>query len=1374
MPDRPPRVFISYSQDSPAHCKRVLGLANRLVGDGLDCIIDQYEPHPKEPWPRWMDRQIEEADFVVVVCTETYLRRASGRANRDTGRGATFESVLIIQDLYDTGMWNEKFIPVLLDEAPVEYVPKPLRGYTHYRADAERGYEDLYRHLTRQPRVVKPPAGRHWTLAPEPLARLRPSADTASGGTGKVNFRHWKHASAILTAFGSAGAAVGVFIDPLIAAVAGVVAALGGTGMYFFGEAAEKQLKPQADVQESGQRPGSVERSEGVISIPIPAEGGAAHSDIDEAFRYMAEGRPEVTIDLLQKIKKERWDRLSDRERYRVLANLGNARLARQDKTGAARDYIRASEYQPVDEDARSLEALGHLLLRDRQRAHELAVALCRDHPGLGRAHMVRIRTAPEDTSLEELLESVPIAARGHPEVVLALHDRAAASGRLEEAERILRDRPEGEDWTLILLALGSTVLQQELDTIRITLTGPVLSERERMRLSEAADLFTKALDQLPKGDPEGLAFGAYLNRGTCRELLGEFEPAHEDFRKAREREPSNERAAISLARSSYSDRQSLDESIGILEDYLKDHVSPRAKLLLADFLRQREGPEDLNRAAEMIEDALRTLTDFEEDVERTAILEALADLYIRMGKGDRAARTIEELPQGTLEPASRHALLGDVLQSLGKEEEALAQAQAAKDALGDSSDWNKVRHVALLFERMGRYSEAFELWRRIVTPTFVSVETHHLLNCAKRAGDDKFVLEFGQQLRAAGLYDHRAFGYEVETLTHYSEFAAAREAFSEYLAAKPDDKVVRLHLSVLAIQQGWKDLVENNPSQLPTVEEVESAQIGRLVADVFRAGPNPIQAVDYAYHLYRRFPDEAAAHQALIVAVLVPGPPGLSIEKPDAVKPGTAVCYSEVGSDERRWLVVEDAENPSLSRGEYTPTHGLVRAMLGKGIGDVFPLSEGRVRDRSGTVIDILDKRVYRANELMHAWTERFPENRFLEPIPVKSSDSPSPEDLAEVIKVMERLTEQHEKVEQAYAAGKLPISTFAFFNNRTTFESVGYLAVHPDLQVHACRGTTQDLKDAVTLLDSVTLAVLDPTAVATLALLEQVSVLDLLPFRCLVTEGTLQELRDLAREDSLSTQAGGYMGYKGGRLWLHEADKGEETKRLERLREVVLTLEQRCEVIGGSDLAQVDTSVREQLSKCVAQGSAEAAAVANRQNATLWTDDHLLHELIKGDLPATRIWTQAVFIWADQKGIVARERRSQVSARMLCFGYNFTSSNAITVLDTCEAASWRLEDPNLAAVLADFGNPAWDHDGALRITVQTIARVWREAPTEEHARAITARLLSHLADRQDYRTIIRFLITNVDSLLGLALTRTDPLRQILQAFLQDGIPPL
>jgi tetratricopeptide (TPR) repeat protein len=161
-----PTVFISYSHDSPEHADRVLALADRLVHDGIDCILDQYETSPPEGWPKWMDRHIAKSDFVVVICTDTYCRRVMGEEEPGSGRGVRWESTLTYQHLYDAGAENVRFVPVLFEPHAAEYIPTPLRGATHYCVDTETGYEDLYRRLTDQPRTLKPQLGRLRRLPP--------------------------------------------------------------------------------------------------------------------------------------------------------------------------------------------------------------------------------------------------------------------------------------------------------------------------------------------------------------------------------------------------------------------------------------------------------------------------------------------------------------------------------------------------------------------------------------------------------------------------------------------------------------------------------------------------------------------------------------------------------------------------------------------------------------------------------------------------------------------------------------------------------------------------------------------------------------------------------------------------------------------------------------------------------------------------------------------------------------------------------------------------------------------------------------------------------------------------------------------------------
>src|SRR5260221_9950133 len=143
-----PKVFVSYSHDSPEHGDHVLALADRLRFDGIDCILDQYEESPAEGFPRWMDRQIRAADFVLMICTSTYYRRVMGEEEPGKGHGVQWESTLIYQYIYNAGTANTRFIPVLLEGANASAIPIPWQGVKYYQPTTEAGYEELLAQLS--------------------------------------------------------------------------------------------------------------------------------------------------------------------------------------------------------------------------------------------------------------------------------------------------------------------------------------------------------------------------------------------------------------------------------------------------------------------------------------------------------------------------------------------------------------------------------------------------------------------------------------------------------------------------------------------------------------------------------------------------------------------------------------------------------------------------------------------------------------------------------------------------------------------------------------------------------------------------------------------------------------------------------------------------------------------------------------------------------------------------------------------------------------------------------------------------------------------------------------------------------------------------
>ena len=167
------RVFITYSHDSPEHRHRVLALAERLRKDGVDAQLDQYVAGtPAKGWPRWMEDRLEWAQFVLVICTETYQRRFLGREERDKGKGADWEGSLITLEMYHARSDTSKFVPVLFDPEDKRFIPGQLSGHTYYLLSSEDNYAKLYAFLTGQAGVVPGKLGQLKTRAREAVEPL--------------------------------------------------------------------------------------------------------------------------------------------------------------------------------------------------------------------------------------------------------------------------------------------------------------------------------------------------------------------------------------------------------------------------------------------------------------------------------------------------------------------------------------------------------------------------------------------------------------------------------------------------------------------------------------------------------------------------------------------------------------------------------------------------------------------------------------------------------------------------------------------------------------------------------------------------------------------------------------------------------------------------------------------------------------------------------------------------------------------------------------------------------------------------------------------------------------------------------------------------
>ena len=70
-----PKVFISYSHDSPEHKQWVSELAAKLRRNGVEAILDQWNLGPIKTWHNSWSMASGTADRVLVICTDSYVQK---------------------------------------------------------------------------------------------------------------------------------------------------------------------------------------------------------------------------------------------------------------------------------------------------------------------------------------------------------------------------------------------------------------------------------------------------------------------------------------------------------------------------------------------------------------------------------------------------------------------------------------------------------------------------------------------------------------------------------------------------------------------------------------------------------------------------------------------------------------------------------------------------------------------------------------------------------------------------------------------------------------------------------------------------------------------------------------------------------------------------------------------------------------------------------------------------------------------------------------------------------------------------------------------------------------------------------------------------
>lgn len=1044
---------------------------------------------------------------------------------------------------------------------------------------------------------------------------------------------------------------------------------------------------------------------------------------IDAVFNLVKEGAPDQAIVEYQRIRDRHGAALTDKHRYRIDANIGNALYSKGDGTGAADAYLRAVSHYRDSREAKGLEVLAHFLLDDIPRAHSLAESLCAKEPEFGRARSLWVRTQPDTADFHETEATVPDGLRNDAEVAMAMSDLARRVDNIDAQERYARAAlAASPDWPDALSALGGAIVTCERRTATLDIDRGLVP-KSPPRIAEAEELFTKAIALTPETDPGGTLAGLLFNRSVARRFAGDIQGAWNDLREAFRRQSTDPTIVLTMAMEAESpaDIAAALAAIDVAEVDAQERDQfqfARVWLLLA-----RREPGDMDRALNDILALTKRLNTVRPPAMRPDVVRTGLRLHSELKRSDELDDYLESVPEGALSERTLAVLRGRVRLLVDGPEASTAATQAAISLLGDSPTWFDCREAALLAQECGLHQEAMQLWESLLGEAATGSDTVQLVRCAYAAGHWKKVLTVCGRVRAAGVLTREHLDAEVDVLVRSREPDRAISLLRDWLREHPGDRRARLKLAQLEVQVDRPSDATFDEALLPRLDDLAHAMEGAALVYVLRRGPQPQRALDVAYELYRRFPEHIASHQTLMSCVFDPSASPLEIERPTVAGHNTAVSIRRDG-EQPRWIFVEDGPNPAMTRGEYSSSHELVVALWGKQAGDEFEFKSHRY-----TVLGVENKALHRVHEVMETYEENFPAGRLLRRFRVPTdppADAPVDEKLGEMMTVLRQQEEQRELLESLYTGDQLPATSFARLLGRPVFDVVRYLAAEPMLGVRSDSGAPERWQVAMKALRDGRAVVLDATALAGSLVLGTLDVLPNLGLRLLVPRVVLDEVRELSLNAVSPRSPRATVGLHQGQLFFHEMSPEEMAHEVETLERVLRFIREHCDVVGGESTLELSVDLRDKIEGLVGDAALDALALAKKNGALLWSDDLGLHALAAElDLGVDGVWTQAVLAHARDSGRLTNKDYVGALANLVRHGYAFTRMSARDIADVLAIANWRSDTALGSAVLRLITTVALLNPHNRMVASAAFLLIWSECPSPAQARTLIAAIL-------------------------------------------------
>lgn len=1030
------------------------------------------------------------------------------------------------------------------------------------------------------------------------------------------------------------------------------------------------------------------------------------HRRIDHAQTLINQGQFNQAVQYLNGLKAELWYQLDDILKYRLLANLGMAKLGLDEISDAATIFIEALQYNREDDKAIAYAAMGYIFQKNYAKAETSIEEALQRNPASAFAHSLRIRVAPVTATIESVLEQVPSEYHESPDILVALGEAALNRKLYDKAEEWWQVALEGNNdrsMDSIKAFLAVALLEPVAKNYPLIAAGQ-LSEHQKHNLKRAVSLLTEVLggEYVNPYDLSHLKFTALVNRASALRLLGRHDKAIRDIEVAQQKEPNDHYLVKQRALLAHEEGDELS-AYSYASQILSSPQTPEASLLTASSLMALNRSEEAER---ILDQFLQTASS--EDLKREA-KRLKFDLFLERGDHHNAEAILQQLTNE--DPENVFTLIQSMRwqKHMGAEKTIPSLVEQAKAALVSKSSVTAQIFLADTFYSLNYYRDSAEIYEHFVDKSLNTPLSQRLLQTYYWAGDYREALNLCEQLLdkygpLETVSEMAAYIYE-----DIGDMNGARHICETYLTSFPKNIVMQLRLAAVNYATGEYAKLDVFLDSKPDIRNLNLDSLKKL-AQLYKVRNRIDKFLEIIYEMRHRFYDNGQVHAFYQISYFEATKIQPGIQNFETVQDGCGVLLkNEFGKEQ--WYILEDRPDAVFAQNELNSGQPLYQTLIGRNIGDEIVQAEDSFGRNFLRIAAITDK-YCAAGKQSFSVLENHTDIKSFRMVNVPMNGKNLSSDwVQQFIEGLRRHQDHFDLIKSEYIAGKFPFGAVAVLVNRNPIELWQILAFGTAPFIHAWSNFEHEkFKDALISLQRGGLVVIDPISLVTLHYLGVADDVVRLLGKFGIAQSTI-DLFNAMVESAQGFQREGFatFGVEDNQGIFQEVSPEAINQQKEFFERIINWIRDNCQVLPCYRALDINKTERDKLTEHISLAFIDTVLIAGEPGRILYSEDQWLRWYGRADSGVTGVWTQVVlkYCLVQQSSNESLYRKSVLV--LASRGYTYTIVDAEILMEAIKANGWQPQALYTSALKA-LANENTNLDYAVNIAADFLRQLYLE----------------------------------------------------------------